>query len=178
LEERTECFNKALNLRKDLTVTTYLLITLLTCLLSLNIVEFSNKLFQLLIGTAMGTKVAPTFANIFMAKLEEIILNVFNNCVHFCKRLIDDILIIWTGTEKEFLEFMTKINSLHEAIKFTHSYDILDKSKTYLDMTIKISGRKIVTDLYRKRTDKIQYLLPSSRHPSHILKSIPYSHYV
>jgi peptide-methionine (R)-S-oxide reductase len=42
-------------------------------------------------------------------------------------------------------------------------------------MTIKIINNQIVTDLYRKPTDKIQYLLPSSCHPSHIFKSIPYS---
>ena len=32
-----------------------------------------------------------------------------------------------------------------------------------------------MTDLYRKETDKIQYLLPSSCHPSHIFKNVPYS---
>ena len=33
----------------------------------------------------------------------------------------------------------------------------------------------IQTDLYRKKTDKVQYLLPSSCHPSHIFSNIPYS---
>jgi peptide-methionine (R)-S-oxide reductase len=70
---------------------------------------------------------------------------------------------------------MKKINNLHETIKFTHSYNFEDKSTTYLDMTIKITNNQIVTDLYRKPTDKVQYLLPSSCHPSHIFKNIPYS---
>ena len=102
-------------------------------------------------------------------------MSVGLNNIHFFKRFIDDILIIWTGTEEEFLEFMKKINNLHDTIKFTHSYNKVDKSTTYLDMTVKISKNKIETDLYRKPTDKIQYLLPSSCHPSHIFKSIPYS---
>ena len=70
---------------------------------------------------------------------------------------------------------MEKINGLHETIKFTHSYCLKSKSTTFLDMTVSIKGNKIVTDLYRKPSDKVQYLLPSSCHPSHIFKSIPYS---
>ena len=33
----------------------------------------------------------------------------------------------------------------------------------------------IITDLYRKETDRVQYLLPSSCHPSHVFNHIPYS---
>ena len=35
------------------------------------------------------------------------------------KRFIDDILLLWKGSEEKFLEFMDKINSLHPTIKFT-----------------------------------------------------------
>ncbi len=42
-------------------------------------------------------------------------------------------------------------------------------------MTVSIENNKIKTDLYRKETDKIQYLLPSSCHPAHTFKSVPYS---
>jgi hypothetical protein len=42
-------------------------------------------------------------------------------------------------------------------------------------MTVSIENDKIKTDLYRKETDKVQYLLPSSCHPAHTFKSVPYS---
>ena len=42
-------------------------------------------------------------------------------------------------------------------------------------MTISLYDNKIKTDLYRKPTDKVQYLLPSSCHPTHTFKSVPYS---
>ena len=50
-----------------------------------------------------------------------------------------------------------------------------EKSMNYLDMEIKIVNGMIITDLYRKPTDKIQYLLTSSCHPSHVFDNIPYS---
>ena len=38
-----------------------------------------------------------------------------------------------------------------------------------------IQGGKIVTDLYRKKTDRNQYLLTSSCHPAHTTQNIPFS---
>ena len=66
-EEGIETMREALNTRADQTISTAFLITLLTMVLTLNIFEFDGKLFLQLIGTAMGTIVAPTYANLFMA---------------------------------------------------------------------------------------------------------------
>ena len=76
---------------------------------------------------------------------------------------------------KELEDFIIAINLLHPTIKFTASYDFDTKSTTFLDTTITIMDGIITTDLYRKPTDKVQYLLPSSCHPSHIFTNIPYS---
>jgi hypothetical protein len=126
-------------------------------------------------GTAMGTRAAPTFANIFMSKIDKLILDASNSCILFFKRFIDDIFLLWTGTESQFLTFMDEINSLHPTIKFTQNYNLENKSTVFLDTTVSIKDNKIVTDLYRKETDKVQYLLPDSNHPSHIFKNIPFS---
>ena len=45
----------------------------------------------------------------------------------------------------------------------------------FLDTSCKIVEGKIITDLYRKETDRNQYLLPSSCHPAHVTENIPYS---
>ena len=50
---------------------------LLELALSNNIFEFNEELWIQLLGTAMGTRVAPTYANIFMDDLETKILD---NC--------------------------------------------------------------------------------------------------
>ena len=59
--------------------------------------------------------------------------------------------------------------------KFTSSYDYEAESTTFLDMEVRIVNGRIETDLYRKETDKIRYLLPSSYHPTHIFDNILYS---
>ena len=45
----------------------------------------------------------------------------------------------------------------------------------FLDTLCKIENGQIITDLYRKPTDRIQYLLPSSCHAKNVFKSIPFS---
>ena len=174
-EEGLTCFRKALDTRKNKQIPTDLIVELMRLVLTLNIFEFNLKLFQQLWGTAMGTRPAPTFANLFMAEVDKKLLNVGQGHVYYCKRFIDDIFIIWTASEEEFKVFMEKINGLHETIKFTSSYEPKDRSTTFLDTKVSVVNNRIVTDLYRKPTDKVQYLLPSSNHPGHIFKNIPFS---
>ena len=50
-----------------------------------------------------------------------------------------------------------------------------EHSLPFLDTSCKILDGKIVTDLFRKETDRNQYLLPSSCHPTHVTDNIPYS---
>ena len=117
-------------------------------MLTMNIFKFDTKLFIQLIGIAMGTRSAPTIANIFMAVIDTLIQNEalgMGLClILFFKRYIDDILIFWTGTLEEFEQFMVKINSLHPTIKFTASFNYEEKSTTFLDTEIRIANRKIV----------------------------------
>ena len=84
----------------------------------------------------------------------------------FFKRFIDDIFLIWTGSVNELEEFLIAINKLHKTIKFTANYDVVSKSTTFLDTVVTIKDGIITTDLYRKPTDKVQYLLPTSCHPN------------
>ena len=86
--------------------------------------------------------------------------------------------------------FLKEINLIHPSIKFTaeftspYSCDIEGphdcfchqaRSVPFLDTSVSVKGGKFSTDLYKKPTDRCQYLLPSSCHPSHIVKNIPYN---
>ena len=52
------------------------IIELLSLVLKFNIFEFDGKLFQQCIGTAMGCKPAPDYANIFMATIDKQIVDL------------------------------------------------------------------------------------------------------
>ena len=81
--------------------------------------------------------------------------------------------------------FLKDINNIHENIKFTMSHTkpagalgcecAESNSIPFLDTSLEIKEGKIVSDLYRKPSDRNKYLLPSSAHPSHVTKSTPYS---
>ena len=67
-------------------------------------------------------------------------------------------------------------NNFHPYLKFKASYDFVNKSVVFLDTVISITDDGFIkTDLYVKPGRKCNYLLPSSCHPSHICKNIPFS---
>ena len=50
-----------------------------------------------------------------------------------------------------------------------------EKSIAFLDTSLMIKDTKISVDLYKKPTDRNQYLLTNSIHPPDCLRNIPYS---
>ena len=89
------------------------------------------------------------------------------------KRYIDDILAIFECTDEELKEFETWLNTLHPTIKFTMNSD--PQGIEFLDTYLSNQGGKIVIKPFTKPTDTKQYVEPSSCHPPHTIKSIPYS---
>ena len=162
-----------------------------------NIFEFNNQLFQQLIGTAMGTKCAPSYSNIFMAR--KIDPEVFKMAIkhgdgtfpiRLFKRFLDDIIMLWCGTVESLHSFIKEINTINSSIQFTLSHTFLPSdmstnspvcpcvrttSLPFLDTSLSIQDGRVVVDLYRKPTDRNQYLLTSSCHPTHVTNNIPFS---
>ena len=59
----------------------------------------------------MGTKLAPSFANIFMGDLEEKFVYTYKLKPLIWKRFIDDIFFIWTYGDEELNDFVTHLNT-------------------------------------------------------------------
>ena len=180
LQEGMEKFREALdnpNLRPQPKLPTTFLLTLLSFVLFFNVFIFNGQHFLQLIGTAMGTRVAPTFACIFMGWVETMILaSWMGTRPHLWRRYIDDIFFLWYGTEEELLRFIEHCNKSHETIKFTFDYNFKTRSVDFLDIHIWIDHEGwIQTDLFHKDGKKCQLLLPSSAHPGHCSWLIPYS---
>lgn len=148
---------------------------LLKIVLTQNFFQFSDKIYHQIMGVAMGTKLAPSYANLFMAELEEQLLNCLPLDPLLWKRYIDDIFCVLPGTPEDASQLMHTINTKHPTIKFT-----MESSTTqvdFLDLTIH-KGKRFTTtgkfDIkpYFKKTNKFQYLEFSSSHPRNTFSSL------
>ena len=77
--------------RKDKNVSTDSLLEIINLVLTNNVFEFNNKVYRQKQGTAMGTKMAPPYAILFMAALEESFLEKCENKPAVWWRYIYDI---------------------------------------------------------------------------------------
>ena len=105
-----------------------------------------------------------------MAALEKKILSKVKKSVWW--RYIDDIFFIWEHGEESLKEFINEINSFHPTIKFT--VDWSKEKNNFLDVDVTLKNGVLSTDLFVKPTDTHQFLDPTSCHPYHCKKGIPY----
>ena len=171
-DEGLESIREALNSRGDQSVSTETLVELTKLVLKKNFFEFNGEFFQQVRGTAIGTKCAPSYAILFLAALEQRLLDHHVEKPWLWWRYIDDVFLVWTHGEEKLLEFIDFLNSAHHSIKFTAEYS--KETIHFLDVQVIKKDDRIVTDLYTKPTDTYQLLHHSSCHPSHTKRGIPY----
>ena len=83
----------------------------------------------------MGTKCAPSYANIFMGMFEEkFIYPLVNNMTRLHLRFNDDIFMIWMETFDQLLEFKQQINEVHSSIKIDFKFP--NKEIHFLDAVL------------------------------------------
>lgn len=148
-----------------------------------NIFKYKTRYFKQIRGTAMGTIMAPAYANIVMGYLEKTLYSRVKNDISdsaatYLKasyfRYLDDILIIWDESICPHRDIIDIILTLDHDIQF--EYSVAKESINFLDVTIyKGYNNKIETDIFSKPTDTKQYLPFDSFHPSHTKRNIPYT---
>ena len=146
---------------------------MLRLILRENSFQFIGKNYLQTHGTAMGTKMAVAFANIFMAAIETQILSQSAIKPLVWKRYIDDIFSLWDHTEQEVTEFISGANNVHPTIKFTA--EISQNNATFLDTTIYKGDRfakESILDVrtHFKPTETFQYTHYRSCHPPGVVK--------
>ena len=124
-------------------------------------------------STAMGTKMAVAFANIFMAKIETQILSKTVKKPTVWKRCIDDIFSPWDASKTDIERFIEQTNSHHPTVKFTA--EISNTETTFLD-TVIYKGKRFreqsILDIktHFKPTETFQYTHYTSCHPPSVKK--------
>ena len=152
------------------------IIELLQVVLTNNYFDFNGKHYHQKSGTAMGTKLAPSYANLFMSKFEQDHVYTYYLQPILWKRFIDDIFLIWTHGMDSLEKFILHLNTVHPTLKFTSV--ISSTEIAFLDLTIYITDDKLCTRLYTKDTDRHMYLNFHSKHPLNLKRSIPYSQFL
>ena len=173
-DEGLQIMKKYLDKREDQSVTSENLYKLAEIVLKHNYFEFGQDVYQQILGTAIGTKFAPPYANIFMAGLEEEIFKNPKFKPFLWLRYLDDIFCLWTEVVDKLKEFFNYLNELHPSIKFTIGYS--EKKINFLDVLVtkSDSGEKLCSSLYTKPTDTYQYLHGTSCHRAVYKNSIAY----
>ena len=89
------------------------------------------------------------------------------------KRFIDDILMLFKGSEDQCQELVTWLNSLEPGvIKFKYEYS--KRKVEFLDLEISVINGKLCTNLFIKPSNQQLYLDFNSNHPEPCKQAIIY----
>ena len=146
---------------------------LLNHCLSNNYLRFGDKFYRQTSGIAMGSRVAPPLAVIFMDSLERRFNNTAATKPDIYMRYIDDVISVWTSGSETLQEYLEHINQVHPSIRFTMETTEHDGSLPFLDtkITVEPSG-KYTTELYMKPMSSGIILHAESAQPWKVKKAL------
>lgn len=149
-----------------------LTVLLLRLVLQYNYVSFSGRTFRQIVGTAMGTACAPTYANLFLAGYEEPELVKFKRTLLYYGRFIDDTFAIIVGSLADVLAFQDHFGKLHPNMRmeWTHSRFSLPFLDVHVSLEVapgtlhRSTHVGIVTRVYQKALNAYLYIPWNSCH--------------
>ena len=153
------------------------ILTALQLCLKNNFFSFNEKVYKQISGVGTGVKLAPTYACLGLGKFEKLAFGSNQSLLQkivLWKRFIDDVLMLFRGTQTECEALVEWLNSLLPGVvkfKFDFSYSKIE----FLDLEISIEDGYLKTNLYIKPSNKQLYLDYKSNHPLQCKQSIPYS---
>ncbi|GFN77549.1 hypothetical protein PoB_000405500 [Plakobranchus ocellatus] len=92
---------------------------LIEIILTCNCFQFADEMWLQIHSAAMGTCLAPSYANLFMGELEEKLLASAATKPKIWLRYIDDIFLIWTHGRPDLDPFITHAINFHLSIQFS-----------------------------------------------------------
>ena len=115
-----------------------------------NYFRFNNRLYKPPKGLVMGLPIPPILAETFMNDFENKMFkgNRFGSMIKHWTRFVDDILVVWPGTDRQVHLFLKETNAMHKDIKFT--VEKRNKPINYLDLTLTVHSKGIDCKIYGK----------------------------
>jgi hypothetical protein len=149
--------------------------TLLSLVLNNNIFTFNDEYYKQINGTAMGTIMAPTYANCYLKSKEENGLKHWLQPDHpnlkIYKRYIDDILCIFDNTSNQLPRLLKDMKKAYSPLELT--FKMGRTAVVYLDteLTLNDSTKTIDYEMHRKPSNNKTYTPADSNHPRHMLEN-------
>ena len=96
------------------------LLRLAELILTLNCFSFGDNYYKQINGVAMGTKMGPSYANLFVGFIEsKFFSNYHGPKLDLYNRYIDDCVGATSSSREELNLFINSVNSFHPALKYT-----------------------------------------------------------
>ena len=125
---------------------------------------FRGKCYQQVFGTAMGSPVSVTVANLVMEDVEQRALSSFPSPPSFWKRYVYDVFTVLVSQCVQ--QFLDHLNRVEPSIQFTCEME-KDGSLPFLDVEVmRTVDGSLSTKVYRKRTHMDKYVLGLCLSPS------------
>ncbi|XP_073409391.1 uncharacterized protein [Dendrobates tinctorius] len=131
-------------------------------ILSNNVFSSEGELYRQVKGCAMGTRFAPSYANLFMGAVESVLIaqpSLEKEGVAFYRRFIDDLFILWRGSVEEAETFANNLNLNMNDRGLTFTATISTDSIQYLDLWVRLDDLGMLsTATHFKPVDVNSYL--------------------
>ena len=143
-----------------------------------NVFVFGDCYYLQISGSAMGTSSACKLSTIYFHVKEDQLRMDFSGNIHYLRRFIDDMFILWKDDEDHDDGIITRYNDFkHDLNDFgvlKWEAEDLGNSADFLDITITLTGGSISTKTFQKALNKYQYIPPYSSHPKRMTRGIIY----
>jgi hypothetical protein len=142
-----------------------LTMALLQWVLTNNYFTYNNTTYKQLTGTAMGTPVAPVYANIVLFWID---VECCKHKLPMYMRYLDDIYSI-VNNEQQAVDTVATFNAQCPTLKLD---DVtIGRSGVFLDIATSMQNDKLTTKVYQKTINKYLYLKPTTNHSKSVLKN-------
>ena len=149
------------------------LLRLAELVLTLNCFSFADSYFKQINSVAMGTKMGPSYANLFVGYVEHKFFNQYNDPKpELYRRYIDDCIGATSSSREDLNQFITAVNSFHPALKYT--WEISDTSLAFLDIKVSIELKATVYALVCTTNPQILIVICCIHLHIHHMSRIPF----
>ena len=127
---------------------------------------FNESTYRQDTGLAMGSPLSPFLADLFLNQIER---DIISKLPHFKQvsgwfRYVDDILVIFSGSEQDIETFHQSLNSIRPSLKFTIEHEV-NSALPFLDLNIMRVWDRLSFSIYRKPTTTDHIIPAHSAHP-------------